>query len=961
MKKIFTLITLISALNANAQLWSEDFSGVAKGATSRVAGGTSGGTWSVTTAPGGTFSRQNIFLLGPVFAINNTGTEGTWKTNVLDISSVGYAIINVGVLTTGIGFTSSDYLRCYYSLDGGPEVLFSDINGSLFASTTEASAIVAGSSIQIIIRGVDNTGLGIIAFDNVSITAAPTIYSRKSGTWTDVTGGIGGTGTWSLTGHTGSACGCYPLNTQVAVIGNSHTVTLPASQTTIGTPPTTNLAPGAVDILNTGILQFNTNGVTLGIQQGLLRVRSGGTINSSSGAITGEQISFLADVGGARLQVDAGGSAAMEDLVLASGATNLHYLEGGGTLTITDDILINASDGSLTNNLTSALTVGDDIIFNSDNSDFTNNSTATVTFGGDLAANDTDDDGNEIINSAGSTLSFVNMDGLATGTGAGAYLSILNSGTINQSGTFFDIENNTNAGNDINNLNGGVWNYSGTGHDTDLRLFANNGTNTFNYFLNGAQQIITPVSTDGYSNISLQNSGSKSALANFNVYGNWSRTGSATFTPAGFTVSFRGTGAQTIAAVGGETFAGLTFNNTFATSPQITLSNPVTVTGTLTMTDGNVNLSNNNFTIGTSAASTGALSHAQNSNNGWMYGGNLIRYIGTGAIALANNQGFFPMGSSTDWRPFYMGTSGVTTGGSFTVSHTNSTTTQIVSITDASVAPTVTIVRRHDARWSISSSGVAGGTYGLLAGGTGFGTIGALADIRISLVGSVVGTHVGASGTVASPLARRDGLTLAQMANNFYISSTNATTSPLPIELVFFKASVSDNHVKLDWETASESNNDFFTIERSSDLEVFEQVLTKKGQGNSNEVNNYSAIDRSPYLGRSYYRLKQTDYDGKFTYSDVVRVDVEPGALSMKVYANPVKDKSVTVEIHGLAKYQEVPAGIYNAQGQLVYEVTLMANQSGVVLENFAFDQPAGIYILKAGRTMELTHKIMVE
>jgi hypothetical protein len=170
------------------------------------------------------------------------------------------------------------------------------------------------------------------------------------------------------------------LNTQVAIIGAGHTVTLPASQTNIGTPPTTNLAPGAVDVY--GTLQYNTNGVTLGIQQGLFRVRNGGNVNSNPVGTTGEQVSFNADVGGATLQVDAGGTMSIEDVVIGTAATNFHYLTGGGTLTITDDILIDASGATLTNNRSASFTVTDDLDFNGATSSFVNN--ASMIISGDI-------------------------------------------------------------------------------------------------------------------------------------------------------------------------------------------------------------------------------------------------------------------------------------------------------------------------------------------------------------------------------------------------------------------------------------------------------------------------------------------------------------------------------------------------------------------------------------------------
>jgi len=96
--------------------------------------------------------------------------------------------------------------------------------------------------------------------------------------------------------------------------------------------------------------------------------------------------------------------------------------------------------------------------------------------------------------------------------------------------------------------------------------------------------------------------------------------------------------------------------------------------------------------------------------------------------------------------------------------------------------------------------------------------------------------------------------------------------SPLPVELLSFDARCANNKVKLNWVTASETNNDYFTIERSKDNNIFEKVLDYPGAGNSNHLISYSAIDDSPYAGNSYYRLKQTDFDGIFTYSGIVPV-----------------------------------------------------------------------------------------
>ncbi|PKR80526.1 hypothetical protein CW751_09125 [Brumimicrobium salinarum] len=92
---------------------------------------------------------------------------------------------------------------------------------------------------------------------------------------------------------------------------------------------------------------------------------------------------------------------------------------------------------------------------------------------------------------------------------------------------------------------------------------------------------------------------------------------------------------------------------------------------------------------------------------------------------------------------------------------------------------------------------------------------------------------------------------------------------PLPIELISFSADESafKNQVDLNWSTASEKNNDFFTLEKSTNGKDWELLKTLNGAGNSTHTLKYRWTDQSPYSGISYYRLKQTDFDGKFSYS----------------------------------------------------------------------------------------------
>lgn len=107
---------------------------------------------------------------------------------------------------------------------------------------------------------------------------------------------------------------------------------------------------------------------------------------------------------------------------------------------------------------------------------------------------------------------------------------------------------------------------------------------------------------------------------------------------------------------------------------------------------------------------------------------------------------------------------------------------------------------------------------------------------------------------------------------SLYFASFLTGNIALPISLTSFQAELKEDRVFVEWTTASEVENDYFTVERSSDSENFDEVKRKKGAGNSTNVLNYSVYDESPLKGYSYYRLKQTDYDGKYSYSSIVTI-----------------------------------------------------------------------------------------
>jgi hypothetical protein len=125
-----------------------------------------------------------------------------------------------------------------------------------------------------------------------------------------------------------------------------------------------------------------------------------------------------------------------------------------------------------------------------------------------------------------------------------------------------------------------------------------------------------------------------------------------------------------------------------------------------------------------------------------------------------------------------------------------------------------------------------------------------------------------------------------------YYTLGSTEVAALPITLLSFEANkINKNQVKLDWATADETNNSFFTIERSANGIDFEAIANLQGAGNSESTNLYHWVDSNPIIGNNFYRLKQTDFNGEFSISEMVRVFIEFDAktIQFNVYPNPIQ------------------------------------------------------------------------
>jgi len=186
----------------------------------------------------------------------------------------------------------------------------------------------------------------------------------------------------------------------------------------------------------------------------------------------------------------------------------------------------------------------------------------------------------------------------------------------------------------------------------------------------------------------------------------------------------------------------------------------------------------------------------------------------------------------------------------------------------------------------------------------------------------------------------------------------SCTPTVLPIQLSSFMVTPSADQVDIAWTTASENNNALFTVERSDDGENWQIVTKHPGAGNSVEPVSYTAVDKTPFLGISYYRLKQTDYDGDATYSGAYPVDVTEPVGHMLLYPNPA-----TTKIHcnlptGNPGLQTVR--IIDVTGRVIMNSQIMVPDNGQIDINIANLQ-SGMYVTEIENGEQVMRKTFIK
>ena len=413
---------------------------------------------------------------------------------------------------------------------------------------------------------------------------------------------------------------------------------------------------------------------------------------------------------------------------------------------------------------------------------------------------------------------------------------------------------------------------SGTNKIGNLTITKSSGT----VILNSDVEIAGSLTTTNSTSI-LSANGKYIKLA-----GNFSNaSGSITFTNVGTgTLEFNGTSAQTYSPGGTLTLYNVKMNQSPASSVTLSGGN-LNLSGNLTLTSGRILTGTNEVSVTNTAS---ACVPTGNANS--YVDGSLRRSV----TSFASYD--FPVGQSSSgegWQRANIAFSGATTA-------TN-------------------LLAKFQSYASLPSAPgfiECGNNYNLPPLNNGYWTItatptGATGSYNTTLY-NTAGTYSNSSGAVAWTVIKNDGSgwalngtcatsTINQVVrtgmSGFSDFGTGQATLFLPIQLSSFTGIVTPGGNSLSWETESELNNDFFTLERSPDISQFMSIEVIKGAGTSSSHHSYHSLDRHPYEGMNFYRLKQTDFNGKFTYSHIVALENHaPLTTVISISPNPSHDET---------------------------------------------------------------------
>ena len=201
-------------------------------------------------------------------------------------------------------------------------------------------------------------------------------------------------------------------------------------------------------------------------------------------------------------------------------------------------------------------------------------------------------------------------------------------------------------------------------------------------------------------------------------------------------------------------------------------------------------------------------------------------------------------------------------------------------------------------------------------------------------------------GTVHQAVTQTWNTNTSAWENQSRITFSYNADCALPLKLLSFGATRSNNTVSLTWQTADEVNTSHFTVQRSLDATNFTSIGNVTAKGTSAAINSYGFTDdvTSIKSGKIYYRLQMVDDDGRFTYSNTALVTILSNGNFVVVYPNPVKDQLFVVTNSAISK---ADVRITDQTGKLVYQQHFDNIQGGAVNKINVAGLAKGVYYLQ--------------
>lgn len=247
---------------------------------------------------------------------------------------------------------------------------------------------------------------------------------------------------------------------------------------------------------------------------------------------------------------------------------------------------------------------------------------------------------------------------------------------------------------------------------------------------------------------------------------------------------------------------------------------------------------------------------------------------------------------------------------------------------------------------TIASNGGNGGdvTDGTVHAGGGGGGQGAVLYSIAQPTANITSNSLNGNGGKNNSAGTSSASPGGGSSNSGIIPATGGGT--LPVELTRFGGYNENGRVNLHWTTATEKNNDFFSIDKSQDGITFETLGTYKGAGTSLSERHYQAQDPRPYEGVTYYRLLQTDHNGRAKHIGLIAVSAE-GQVEFSVYPNPVSvNETLSIGLHKRHSAEPMEVQLYDMTGKKFVDASQDA-ESILQLNLRSLGLERGVYLLK--------------